>query len=266
MIPETITRQAQLKAKAPRKSSPLVEVFSAIQGEGPIVGCRQLFVRYLGCHIQCAYCDTPATHTKQRQCRLEQTPGLRDFVTLANPVPHSELIARLLELESLPGLHHSVSLTGGEPLQHVHSLRDLLPQLKAHFQVYLETDGILVDQLEMLVDSFDMIGMDVKIPSATQLQPYWEEHRRFIRIAARRDLFVKAVLTAHTTPEELDQLMGLVSEVDRQIPVILQPVTPYGAVRKVPSPEQMLNWQARLKAGLNDVRVIPQTHKMMGQI
>ena len=40
----------------------LVEIFSAIQGSGVLVGQRHIFIRFLGCHIKCAFCDTPATH------------------------------------------------------------------------------------------------------------------------------------------------------------------------------------------------------------
>lgn len=244
----------------------LVEVFSAIQGEGPIVGTRQIFVRFLGCHLSCAYCDTPATHTKQRQCRVEQTPGRRDFTELANPVPIPLLLEHLHALEAFSGLHDGISLTGGEPLQHLRSLRTLIPALRPDFSLYLETDGILWRNLEPIVDSLDLIGMDIKIPSATGLQPYWDEHRRFLAIAAQRDVFVKVVLTRDTTPEELDTTLEIISAVDKEIPLILQPVTPYGVVRHPPSPEQVLAWQSRAKRALKRVRVIPQTHKLIGQL
>ena len=34
------------------------DVFTSIQGEGPFVGFRQLFIRFCGCNLICKYCDT----------------------------------------------------------------------------------------------------------------------------------------------------------------------------------------------------------------
>jgi len=260
------TSDKAAKAAGVSEHAYLVEMFSAIQGEGPIVGSRQIFIRFLGCHIQCAYCDTPATHTKQRRCRIESTPGQRDFTTLANPVPHTDLIRYINQLESFEGLHDSVSLTGGEPLQHIRALRGLIPYLKPRFPLYLETDGILFQNLEVILDDLWMIGMDFKLPSATGLQAYWQEHEQFLARAARKEVFVKLVLSRDTQLDEIQTSLDIIRRIDRNIMLILQPVTPYGIVRNPPTPEQMLSWQAMAKKELKNVRVIPQTHKIMGQI
>jgi len=52
--------------------------------------------------------------------------------------------------------------------------------------------------------------------------------------------------------------------------VFLQPVTPlakpHHAPMIPPTPTQVLEWQALMKRHLKSVRVIPQTHKMIGQL
>ncbi|MEM4195978.1 MAG: 7-carboxy-7-deazaguanine synthase QueE, partial [Methanothermobacter sp.] len=39
--------------------APIMEVFSSIQGEGLLLGKRQIFIRFAGCNLNCSYCDTP---------------------------------------------------------------------------------------------------------------------------------------------------------------------------------------------------------------
>ena len=48
--------------------------------------------------------------------------------------------------------------------------------------------------------------------------------------------------------------------------VFLQPVTPFGTVLEAPTPEQVLELQARALRRYPRVRVVPQTHKAIGQL
>ena len=46
------------KIKVRTLETKINEIFSSIQGEGPVVGYKQLFIRFCGCNLNCNYCDT----------------------------------------------------------------------------------------------------------------------------------------------------------------------------------------------------------------
>lgn len=237
-----------------------VEVFSSIQGEGRYVGCRQVFVRLAGCNLACDYCDTPSSRQAAATGRVEGTPGDRNFFSVANPITPDTLAVHANNLLRFP--HHSVSLTGGEPLCQAAAVVVLAPRLNG--RVYLETNGTLPDELAAVLPHVAIVAMDIKLPS-TGGRAWWDEHSRFLRLAVSRDLFVKVVLTAATADDEFRRAMALVAAVDRRIPVVLQPVSPIGKVAGI-APGAVLKLLAAALDMLDDVRVIPQTHKMMGQL
>lgn len=238
----------------------IVEIFSSIQGEGLYVGTRQVFVRFAGCNLVCAYCDTPESRHACKTALIEQTPGKRDFCQLPNPLSVSKLASLVNSLLTMR--HHSISLTGGEPLCQADMIAELAPMLKA--PVYLESNGTLAPQLALVLPHIDIISMDIKLPSITG-KDYWREHEEFLRLAVTKEVFVKIVVTGQSNDDELQQAFSLVASVDSAIPVILQPVTPTNGCELV-SPDKMLVHQESALSLLTNVRVIPQTHKFMGQL
>jgi hypothetical protein len=54
--------------------------------------------------------------------------------------------------------------------------------------------------------------------------------------------------------------------VDPGVLVVVQPVTPRGAVRERPGARRLLEIAAGLERTLADVRVIPQTHPIYGAL
>jgi len=244
------------------------EIFSSIQGEGSFVGYRQIFLRLCECNLACHFCDTPESRERQEACRVEMTAGARDFQALPNPLSPDQVVEAVVRLaQQLP--HHSLAVTGGEPLVQVEFLRQVLPELRAHLHIFLETNGTLSSALETVLSHLDFIAMDIKLPSATQGEDYFAAHREFLLTAKNSPatVFVKIIVTAAATEAELQQAFGLVAEIAPNIEVILQPVTPTGGEEPtIPTPQQLLHWQALGLNCLKKVRVIPQTHKIIGQI
>ena len=245
----------------------LVEVFSSIQGEGILVGHRQVFVRTYGCNLRCAYCDSPETLKESpipSVCRVETEPGSWTFQPLPNPVPQETLTGIVREYLREP--HHSLSITGGEPLLHARFLAQWLPDVRAlGLRVFVETNGLLADHLQRIISLVDYVSMDFKAPSATGMSEAatWARHRAFLDVARQTTVYGKLVITPRTTDAEVDAVTQAIRDVDRRIPLILQPVTPMGTETQTVSPARMIALHARAARRIDEVRVIPQTHKMM---
>lgn len=245
--------------------APLVECFSSIQGEGVLVGLRQVFLRFAGCNLNCSFCDTPGMSAVPEECLLEFTPGRRDFQKVPNPVT-LERVATLLESwgAAWPGIHHSISITGGEPLLYGALLEEWLPELRKLLPIYLETNGTLPEVLAPLIPHLDSIGMDIKLPSASGCPELWDQHHAFLELAAMKDVFVKIVVDQSTEAWEIRRSCAMIDAVDRTIPLILQPLTREDGTIGITA-QRALELQ-ELCSSLKEVRVIPQTHKFMGQL
>jgi 7-carboxy-7-deazaguanine synthase len=107
-------------------------VFFTIQGEGPYVGNRAVFVRLAGCNLQCPECDT--TYADKRA--LVKPEALLEAV--------KECIQSALGREDDAVL---VVITGGEPYrQNLKPFTDLLRH--SGMLVQIETNGTLFQQLQ----------------------------------------------------------------------------------------------------------------------
>lgn len=239
----------------------IIEIFSSVQGEGKYVGCRQVFVRFEGCNLNCRYCDTENRPNGHAYCMFEKSAGSRSFEEVPNPLTEDVAVEKIRKLlEAAP--HHSVSFTGGEPLLHGEFIRRISEKLDV--PVFLETNGTWPEKLEEIIDCVDIISMDIKLPSVVG-QELWEVHRRFLETASKRDCYVKMVISEETTDEEFRHAVDMLAGFSKDMLLILQPVTPFGGC-KAAAPERMLEVQAYALRYLKDVRVIPQTHRMMGQL
>ena len=185
------------------KTAKINEIFDSIQGEGPYIGYRQLFIRFCGCNLLCDYCDT------------EFNQG---HVYNVN-----ELVEKIktFDLKSI----HSISLTGGEPLLQYEFLQEFLPILKneTNAKIYLETNGTLEKSLERIINLVDIISMDFKIDSCAKIGDLYSKHDNFLKIATskHKEVFAKLVFDENIKDFESNESIKLAQKY--QIPIILQP-------------------------------------------
>ncbi|GFO97939.1 hypothetical protein ig2599ANME_2150 [groundwater metagenome] len=234
------------------------EVFNSIQGEGTHFGTRQVFVRFQQCQLHCAYCDTPRSRRTTDSCRIERTSGKGDFHSVKNPLSRGFLLETIRKLWS-PSTRH-ISLTGGEPLIHA----DFIRELDAEHPLYLETNSGFPGEARKLKDVIAIASCDIKLPEHDSTRHYDELLKNELETIAifneYAETFVKIVVLPETTKGSLSPAVNGIASIDPGIPLILQPVTSDRRVLTARLFELMDFAGEKLK----DVRVIPQTHKMMG--
>jgi organic radical activating enzyme len=259
------------------------EIFCSLQGEGPLLGQRQVFFRTAGCTAACRWCDTVYSKVRPPRCVVHGQNG-EDTRALPNPISAHVAVEEILAAARKDEPAATVSITGGEPLEQGDFVLDVASRCKdAGLGVYLETNGLHDAEFAALIPYVDVVAMDIKLPSATGAVA-WKRHEAFLaRVfngAARGmeashgnggqlDLFVKVVVDDRSTAREIETAARLVASADPGIPFVLQPESGT-MMSKRSTPDALRGFYQSLVSGretaaafLDDVRVIPQVHKIL---
>lgn len=209
------------------------EIFESVQGEGILIGIKQIFIRFAYCNLNCAYCDT--------------NHGDDNVLTLSE----EELFDKIKKMNS-----EIISFTGGEPLIHADFIKSFINKYNKFLnkEIYLETNGTMHEELLKIIDVVDVVAMDVKIKSATGEENMFEENERFLEAASNK-AFLKVVFTKDITPDEIDSIIRLCKKYNP--PLILQPKSPLEA------DTPYLEIYNKFFEFHKDTRLIPQTHKFL---
>lgn len=215
----------------------ITEIFKSIQGEGIYQGVEQIFVRLYGCNLKCIFCDTKIETYQEKTVE--------------------EVLESVLSL----GAVHSISLTGGEPLLQLDFFKELAQKLKQrNFLVYLETNGILYKNLKTVIEYVDIISMDFKMPSSTDLKSYWNDHREFLAIASTKEVFIKAVIGKNTQLPDILAAIAIMKEINPYIYFVLQPQNPFEELLK----DKLQSFKRTIEKHNIKVQIIEQLHKKLG--
>ena len=240
----------------------LHEIFRSVQGEGIYTGVMQVFVRFSGCGLACSYCDTEASKERSESCTFRMPGG---EVELENPVGPEAAATLTLSLAAMPGTH-SISFTGGEPLEQPEFLGEFLTLMRrGGLPIYLETNGLDTASLEDVLPLVDIISLDIKLPSLCGGDNIFPAYRETLNIAIDKDIFCKIVVPGGTDMDEFGEAVRLIAEIDAGIPLVIQPATPVGAAFP-PDPQTLLDMAAMAAPLLAEVRIIPQCHLMLGML
>lgn len=216
------------------------EIFDSIQGEGLYLGQKQIFVRFFGCNLSCKFCDTRPDRF------MEYEP--------------QELLE---EVKLYKDKYHSVSFTGGEPLFQKDFLKEALRLSAGYgYKNYLETNGTLYRDLAEVIDYLHFVAMDIKLPSSTGGGNLWGNHEKFLKVASKKEVFLKTIIRSSTKEEDLRKALEVIKAADSYAILVLQP-------------DSYENNKAALGRKLERFReicceeqvtacVIPQVHKVVG--
>jgi 7-carboxy-7-deazaguanine synthase len=120
----------------------LIELYKSVQGESSFAGLPFIFVRFAGCNLRCAWCDSEYTFSGGK------------------PFTQAEVLAQIEALAPC----RLVEFTGGEPMLQARELLPLMDELLARgYTLMMETSG--ERPLEAVPQAVHKI-VDVKCPGA----------------------------------------------------------------------------------------------------
>jgi len=239
----------------------LREIFRSIQGEGPYVGALQIFVRTSGCSLACRYCDTPDARTRTVDCIVRKGD---EGIKLENPVDTDRVLGYVHSLlEGCAGIH-SLSITGGEPLEQPEFLIDFLRGFRpCGLPVYLETNGLNVEAAAAVAPMVDIVSLDIKLPSLCEGgYDFFPVYERVIPLLGGRNMFCKVVLADGFDHEEFTAAVRMISGYNRSTRFIIQPASPGGSCLPVDG-GCLIDCLNEASEHLEYVRVIPQCHRVL---
>ncbi len=120
----------------------LIELYKSVQGESSFTGLPCIFVRFAGCNLRCAWCDSEYTFAGGK------------------PFTQAEVIAQIEALAPCK----LIEFTGGEPMLQARELLPLMDELLARgYTLMMETSG--ERPLDLVPQAVHKI-VDVKCPGA----------------------------------------------------------------------------------------------------
>lgn len=206
----------------------LAEHFVSINGEGQRAGELALFLRFTGCNLRCAWCDTMWANAPDAPYTLQTTEDLLNIAAQAGV--------------------HNITLTGGEPLLQPEITELISGLLQNGYAVEIETNGSV--PLPAQMQPRPSFTMDYKLPSSGMEHRMYKENLALLQPTDT----LKFVCGSQA---DLERAAGVIEEnaLIGKCAIYLSPV--FGQI----DPADMV---AFMKArNLNGIRLQLQLHKLI---
>ena len=230
----------------------IFEIFTSIEGEGILYGTKTLFVRLAGCPYSCFYCDT------------------LDALPLDSGKEYSITEACDLIDKNLQDNTYKVNFTGGEPLIQHEAVNELAKHVKSRgLPTYLESACFDSKKFLYVLPSIDFVKIEFKTIDSEFIDEkhYTDLIRNTLECLqaatdAKKTTYIKIVVSSKTQSssfkELLDQIFKIVSK-ESISGFIIQPTNSFSE----PSLEKLLMFYDNVYPYYNDVRIVPQLHKII---
>ncbi|MBR0370044.1 MAG: 7-carboxy-7-deazaguanine synthase QueE [Methanobrevibacter sp.] len=227
--------------------APIIEIFSSFQGEGVLIGQRQIFVRFAGCNLNCAYCDTKISISKNQG-------------TLMTPAEVVEKIESILTPDC-----HTISFTGGEPSLYPEFINEV--SKLTGLNIMLETNGTLPDNID-LIDNLDIVSLDIKLKeqfNGDYKEDIFLNEIKSLNLLIEKSInvYCKVVILPSLKIESFEEV---IKKIDKEIiyknnlQVIVQPSSPLNEWKNL---SDSLFEFSEIVGEYFEVSTIPQIHKIL---
>lgn len=231
----------------------LYEIFTSLEGEGILYGTKTLFVRLAGCPFRCFYCDT------------------KESLPLDSGQEYEMAEACQIIEKSLQEKTYKVNFTGGDPLVQAEAVAELAKFVRSKdVPTYLESSCYDYAKFLLVVPHIDFVKIELKTPESEfvdskHYSKLIENALQCLEESVRREktTYVKIVVSSRTDSKIFEgmvrKIFGTIRPEDLK-GFIIQPT--YGIAE--PSLDSLLSFYDAVRPFYDQVRVVPQLHKLIG--
>jgi 7-carboxy-7-deazaguanine synthase len=231
----------------------LSEIFTSIEGEGILFGTKTMFVRLAGCPLKCYWCDTPYA--------LPMDSGIDYTIDEAK-----ELISKRLQPNT-----YKVNFTGGEPLVQYQVVIELAKFVRQKgLRIYLESacyDAVRFAKVLPYVDlcKVEFKLRDSKVVNENQYYNLLKNELDCLKQSVRscKTSYIKVVVTNSSNLNEFKEIVHEVFRMAKPSELAGFIIQPSYTVDE-PTLDVLFGFYDAVYPLFDQVRVVPQLHKIMG--